>query len=96
MLEFFGRRRTQDRVLGFHALSCGVWISLAVLAMLVTIGARSAEPPRALDDTIQAGPLDDTIDYMECLLRRLQNLPCEGDPDPAEPEPDPEPVEPIE
>jgi len=74
----------------------GVWLSLGAIATVVGTGAQMWIETAAPDQAVEAGPIDDTIDYIECLIRRLQNLPCEGDPDyPAPPPANPEPGDPI-
>jgi hypothetical protein len=74
----------------------GVWLSLGAIGMMVGMGAQFVSEAPAPDQTVEAGPIDDTIDYIECLIRRLQNLPCEGDPDYPAPTPaDPQPGDPI-
>jgi hypothetical protein len=74
----------------------GVWLSLGATGMVVGMGAQIVFEAPAPDRVVEAGPIDDTIDYIECLIRRLQDLPCEGDPDyPAPPPADPEQGDPI-
>ena len=96
MRDVFGRRRSRRSPDGFRACSMGVWLSLGAIAMVMGMGTQMLAGTPAPDATIEAGPIDDTIDYIECLIRRLQNLPCEGDPDyPAPPPAEPEPGDPI-
>jgi len=77
------------------------FIVLAAAALLgVATGATNApttSAPPAVE--YQAGPNDDTLDHIDCIIRRMMGLPCIHDiypEDPAEPQDPPaEPEEPI-
>lgn len=79
-------------------MGMGLWLVAGVIA---TVGAAVSVPSSGAPESarVQAGPVDDTIDYLDCLIRLLQGLECDDDvqpePNPT-PIPDPEEVDPIE
>ena len=80
------KRRDDRRALG-------LWVTIGMVSAFAGLAADPAQAPHAAPDlTIEAGPVDDTIDYIDCLVKRLLNLPCPGDEAP----PAAPPIEPIE
>lgn len=80
--RFAGRGRVR-------AMSMGWWLTLGVAASVFAVAAEAPATESSPDPVaaVQAGPVDDTMDYIECLIRRLLDLPCDSDvplPDDAE------------
>jgi hypothetical protein len=83
----------------------GSWVTLGLLCapagLVLDAGRPAASAPPV--ERLHAGPIDDTLYYIDCLLKRLQNLPCAHDEDdsvwPSPPSQDsdplPEPPEPV-
>jgi len=73
----------------------GSWVSVMIAAAALNVFAGASthwndhRPTRAVHS---AGPIDDAIDYMECLLNMLMGIPCEHPEheDLGEPLPEPE------
>ena len=71
----------------------GLWVSIGMISAFAGMTANNAQAPTQASPApvIQAGPIDDTLDYIECLINRLLNVPCDGDEDlPSAP-----PIKPI-
>ncbi len=58
----------------------GLWIVVACIAIGAEISNQQVVVNHHPHDTVNAGPIDDTIDAIECILRRLLGLSCEHDP----------------
>lgn len=101
MLILFGRRRTpRSGGSTIRANSMGLWLVGGILATVgAAVSVESSGAPAAAQ--VQAGPVDDTLDYLNCLVRLLQGLDCDDEgtnPQPVQPTPvpDPTPVDPQE
>lgn len=92
MRDLFGRRFPRSGGWNIRAMSMGLWLAGGAIATVgAMVGAQSSvAPPKA--EHVQAGPIDDTIDYLDCLIRLLQGEECDEDfgQDPAT-----EPVDPA-
>lgn len=94
MLDLFGRRFPRSGGWSLRAISMGLWLVGGAIATIgATANVRSSTAPEQ-PVYVQAGPLDDTIDYIDCLIRLLQGLDCEEE-DGTVPEGEPLPEEPV-
>ncbi len=62
------------------------WLSVMVAAAAINLMMGStthSHQPEHATSVYQAGPIDDTLDYIQCLINLLLGLPC----DHSEPEP---------
>jgi len=85
MLVLFGRRIPRAGGLNIRGMIMGVWLVGGATATIgAMVGVQNSMAPQA-PAHVQAGPIDDTIDYIDCLIRLLQGLDCDDqttDPDP--------------
>lgn len=72
----------------------GLWILVACIAIGAEISSEQAATDHQPHATLNAGPIDDALETIECILRHLLGLPCDHDTvdDPDDPD---EPDEPA-